>query len=76
MSKPWIEHYIDHMGLVVALSGVERFAEMKRLKDRIALLEVSKASEVREAIRLRFTPTNGQDGCQSGTAAVRDVAQS
>lgn len=69
-----LETFVDHMGLVVALSGERRFIELSKLKSRIAELPADKQALVKETIRLRFTPTNGTDGCQSAMAAVREAA--
>lgn len=64
---------MDHMGLVVALGGEQRFTEMAKLSASIKLLSVEQQVEVKETLRLRFTPTNGQDGCRSGTEAVNVI---
>lgn len=75
MTKPWKEVFVDHMGLIVALGGERRFEEMRKLRLAINELPVDKQAEVKECLRQRFTPTNGDDGCESATRAVRIVSK-
>lgn len=72
--RPWKEEFVDHMGLVVALSGNRRFSELKKLKERIDALPDNQREEIKQAIRQRFTPTNGTDGCCGAMAAVKEAA--
>lgn len=71
--RDWKEAYIDHMGLIVALSGERRMDEMRLFKRNMERLTLKQQGELRLALALRFTPTNGQDGCQSGMQAVREA---
>lgn len=72
-AKPWIETWIDRMGLIVALNGEERFQQIYQFKVDLNRLNHDMQTQVKEAIRLRFAPTNGNDGCVSGTMAVKEV---
>lgn len=74
IERDWKEEWIDEMGLIVALSGKERFTKLSifRIKMR-ALLSPVDQDALKEALRQRFTPTNGMDGCQEATAAVKEV---
>lgn len=73
MQQPWKEVFVDRMGLIVALSGQRRMEAMSALVSDIRALPAGKAVEVKECLRLRFTPTNGGNGCQSATEAVKAV---
>lgn len=73
-TRDWKEEWIDRMGLIVVLGGKERFEHLNRLKfDMTTKLNCREITELKEAIRMRFTPTNGQDGCQSGIQAVKEA---
>lgn len=78
MTPPdWREIWIDRMGLIVALAGEERFRQLRAFKaDMASLLSPAQCDQLHQALTARFTPTNGQNGCQSATAAVRAVAES
>jgi len=72
--RDWKEEYIDEMGLIVALSGIERYARLAVFKLSIKhQLTKDEQHQLRFAIKNRFTPTNGQDGCRSGMEAVKEV---
>jgi hypothetical protein len=71
--QDWKEPWIDRMGLIVALSGSERFLRLSKLKTDMAGLSPAMQAELRAAIRERFTPSNGRDGCQSAMQSVRSV---
>lgn len=73
INRDWKEPWVDRMGLVVALSGEDRFTHLQRLKRDMAPLAPEQQAELRECFRQRFTPSNGADGCQSATQAVREV---
>lgn len=74
MTRDWKEGWIDQMGLIVALGGEHRFNKLRQFKDDMArYLTPEERSELKEALRQRFTPTNGQDGCSSAMEAVKDV---
>lgn len=73
MTQDWMEPWIDQMGLIVALSAPERFERFAMFKYNMAKLRKRDRIALKEAIRLRFTPSNGVDGCESGTEAVREV---
>lgn len=75
MNLGWKEQWIDQMGLIVALSGDERFRKLAEFKTKMRDLSLPDQVALKEAIRQRFTPTNGQDGCQSATEAVRQTIQ-
>lgn len=75
INQNWKEPWIDQMGLIVALSGEERFIMLARFKYRMAMeLSTFDQAELRVAIRQRFTPSNGEDGCQSAMSAVKEIA--
>lgn len=71
--RDWKESYVDQMALIVTLSGEERFKRLTAFKAQTQLLEKQDQAELSECIRLRFTPSNGQDGCQSATDSVNSV---
>lgn len=71
--RDWKEEWVDRMGLIVALSGVERFQKLSEFKRLAATLSATHRDELNECLRQRFTPTNGEDGCKSGTTAVREA---
>lgn len=71
--QPWKEAFVDRMGLIVALSGDERHAKMRELVLDISRLSGPLQAEVKETLRTRFTPTNGEDGCRSASEAVRAI---
>lgn len=74
MNQDWKENWIDQMGLIVALSGAERFRKLEVFMVEMRLLSAPELAELKEALRQRFTPSNGQDGCQGATEAVREAA--
>lgn len=72
--RDWKEDWIDRMGLIVALSGEERFEALRKFKaDMNWKLRPHEQIELKETLRMRFTPTNGKEGCQSATAAVKEA---
>lgn len=71
--RDWKEPFVDEMGLIVALSGQERFAKLAEFKRKAATLSEHDQRLLKECLRQRFTPTNGNDGCASATDAVRQV---
>lgn len=73
--RDWKELWIDQMGLIVCLSGEDRFQRMREFKAFMALLSQEKQAELKEAIRMRFTPSNGQDGCQTAMRSVKEVME-
>lgn len=68
--RDWKEKYIDRMGLIVALSGEPRFQQLSLLKADMALLSSEMQQELKSALRQRFAPSGGTDGCQSAMNAV------
>lgn len=73
--RDWKEAWIDRMGLIVALGGGHRFNELAQFKRDMSAMSEREQAELKEAIRQRFTPTNGENGCQSGTEAIRKVVK-
>lgn len=76
--RDWKESWIDRMGLIVALSGNDRYVAIRRFKEDMATLEsMAEVEALREAIRQRFTPSSyagdERDGCKSAMAAVKEV---
>jgi hypothetical protein len=72
IERDWREPWVDRMGLIVALSGKKRFDMLADFKRRmLSELTPSECDALRECLRQRFTPSNGSDGCQSATEAVR-----
>lgn len=72
--KDWREIWVDRMGLIVALSGAERFDSLNKMKkDMAENLNPDQINIVKDVIRQRFTPTNGENGCQSATQAVKEI---
>jgi len=63
------------MGLIVALSGAERFATLLQFKADMATLTTDQQTALKEALRQRFTPNNSADGCQSATLAVKEATK-
>lgn len=74
MNQDWMEPWIDQMGWIVALSGEARFRNLEEFKKQMRT-RLTKEGQVtlKEAIRQRFTPTNGQDGCRGAIEAVREA---
>lgn len=75
MLRDWKEVWIDQMGLIVALSGEERYARLRDFKKQLALLSDKDFHALNKAIKERFTPSNGEDGCQSATEAVKEACK-
>lgn len=73
--QSWQEKLVDEMGLVVALSGESRFEAMKSLRLKIHQLSPAQQIEIKAILKQRFTPTNGEDGCQSATRAVKIITK-
>ena len=73
MKRDWKEVWIDKMGLIVALSGEQRFAKIEDFKASLALLSADDQAAVKQAMRQRFTPSNGQDGCSEATASITEA---
>lgn len=71
--RDWREYWVDRMGLIVALSGENRFTKLLEFKRDLDALFACEQLAVKEAIRLRFTPSDGIDGCTSGIEAVKQV---
>lgn len=69
--KNWIEDWIDEMGLIVALSGNERFNKIAKFKCARKFLSEKGQQKLDEAIRKRFTPSNGEDGCKTAMDSVK-----
>lgn len=69
-NRDWKEAYVDQMGLIVALSGKDRFVQMEFLKERMRELPESQQVELKECLRQRFTPSGSHTGCKSATEAV------
>jgi len=75
IERDWRELWVDRMGLIVALSGKERFDMLEAFKLRMFVeLTLAEQEQLRECLRQRFTPSNGNDGCQSATESVRQAA--
>lgn len=55
-TRDWKEEYVDFMGLIVALSGEQRFARMTELKDGMKGLTDKQNKELKQAFRERFYP--------------------
>jgi len=72
-TRDWKEAYVDQMGLIVALSGRDRFVQMEFLKDQMRQLPETQQAELKECLRQRFTPSGGRDGCQSAAAAANSA---
>lgn len=76
MTRDWRETWVDEMGLIVALSSDARFQKLSVFKQKMAKeLTVEQQAQLRICLRQRFTPSNGQNGCQGATAAVKGVTQ-
>lgn len=75
MSKQvWIEPWIDRMGLIVALSGDERFKAINRLKHDMRInLTKDEQEQLRCAFRARFAPSRGSDGCKTAMNSLDQV---
>lgn len=73
MIRDWKEAWVDEMGLIVALSGTQRFERVDRFNVKMKLLSTEQREELKECLRQRFTPTNGKDGCQEATESVQLV---
>lgn len=73
MTRDWKENYVDFMGLIVAQSGEERFKNLKLLKLAMDLLTDEDKAAVKETLRQRFTPSNGQDGCEEAMDSMRTI---
>ncbi len=73
--KSHTEIFVDKMGLIVCLSGEARFAKIREFKKELAAYPLQERLFISEAIRKRFTPTNGQDGCESGMASVKEATE-
>lgn len=71
--RDWKEVYVDRMGLIVALSGEDRFQKLTELKRDMVKLPQALQMELMECLRQRFTPSNSDCGCQSATKSVRLV---
>lgn len=72
--RDWKEFWVDEMGLIVALDGNKRFELMADFKLRMVFeLSPNEQSELKDCLRKRFTPSNGDNGCQSATQAVREA---
>lgn len=72
--RDWKEAWVDRMGLIVCLNGSLRFDAIREFKrDMGFFLSNDQISELKECLRKRFTPSNGENGCQSGTDSVRQV---
>ena len=71
--RDWKESWVDQMGLIVALSGAERFSKLTQFKIRMKELAPESQKELMETLRMRFTPTNGDNGCREATSAVREA---
>jgi hypothetical protein len=75
LERDWKEEWVDRMGLIVCLSGSLRFDALREFKRDMGFkLSNAQIQELKACLKARFTPTNGEDGCQSGTSAVREVA--
>lgn len=74
MNNNWKETFVDRMGLIVVLSGQQRLEKLAALKSDIDKLSPKEQQEVRECLRMRFTPSNGEDGCDSAMNALNSVA--
>lgn len=74
IERDWKEAWVDEMGLIVALSGEDRFFRLNKLKFRMGReLSEQEVHQLRACLRQRFTPTNGQHGCQEATSAVKEI---
>lgn len=70
----WKESWIDKMGLIVTLSGNNRFTKLSELKSIMASqLTPQEVAELKECFRQRFTPTGGLNGCRSATDSVNQI---
>lgn len=76
IERDWKEAWVDRMGLVVCLSGSERFTKLDLMKrDMAEQLTASQILELRATLRARFTPSNGKDVCHEATLAVIDITE-
>lgn len=80
MERDWKEAWIDEMGLIVALSGEDRFRRLSAFKARCLLLAPTYKAELSAALKQRFMPSSypenpPADGCRSGMDAINAVTQ-
>lgn len=73
IERDWKEEWVDRMGLIVTLSGEDRFAALEKFKSDMVKLGKGDRWSLQDCLRHRFTPSNGQDGCQSATDAVKEA---
>jgi hypothetical protein len=72
-TEPWIELWIDWMGLIVTLSGEQRFRQLEGFNWGFKHLKPEDQATLKQAIRARFCPSNGEDGCQGAMESVRGI---
>jgi hypothetical protein len=59
IARDWKEAWVDHMGLIVALSGNARFAMLDAFKLKMFVdLTPDEQAELRDCLRRRFTPSS------------------
>lgn len=74
ITRDWKEEWVERMGLIVALSGDYRFKQLAKMKGDMAVrLSQQEVAELKECLRRRFTPSNGNDGCREATQSVRSA---
>lgn len=58
MKRDWKEHWVDRMGLIVALHGKARFDALDAFKLKMFVeLTVDEQAQLRACLRQRFTPS-------------------
>lgn len=73
IERDWKEFWVDDMGLIVALSGEARFERLRKFKALMQRLTEAEQRELGDCLRQRFTPSNGDSGCQEATSSVKEV---
>jgi hypothetical protein len=59
MNRDWKEAWVDQMGLIVALSGANRFDLLNQFKAAMmSRLSSEQRDELVECLRQRFTPSS------------------
>lgn len=72
--RDWREKWVDEMGLIVTLSGEDRYFRLNQLKFRMGRdLTEQEVYQLRQCLRERFTPSNGQDGCKEAMDSMRTI---
>ena len=67
MERDWKEAWVDRMGLIVTLSGQDRFMRLKKFKaDMVHDLTPGQIVDLRICLRERFSPSNAMTGPRPG----------